>query len=124
MKVHLLHRARDFDFGADLPPGHEELIRDLELATLLQAMAAGLPVACLDVGDVRRIVAPSNHPFVARAGDDPGFAEALVRLARDEATRRAVGEANRGRARADFGLESICEPSGALFAGTAAEPAQ
>jgi hypothetical protein len=41
MKVHLLHPDRDFDFGAGLPPGHQDLIQDLELATLLRAMAAG-----------------------------------------------------------------------------------
>jgi MutS domain V len=41
MKVYLLYRDRDFDFAADLPPGHDELIADLELTTLLQAMAAG-----------------------------------------------------------------------------------
>ena len=41
MKVYLLYQDRDFDFGADLPPGHEDLIQDLELTTLLRAMAAG-----------------------------------------------------------------------------------
>jgi hypothetical protein len=41
MKVHLLYEDQDFDFAAGLPPGHEELIQDLELTTLLQAMAAG-----------------------------------------------------------------------------------
>jgi hypothetical protein len=41
MKVHLLYRARDFDFEADLPPGYQDLIQDLELTTLLEAMAAG-----------------------------------------------------------------------------------
>ena len=41
MKVYLLYQDRDFDFGADLPPGHHELIEDLELTTLLRAMAAG-----------------------------------------------------------------------------------
>jgi hypothetical protein len=41
MKAYLLHPGRDFDFGAGLPVGHEELIQDLELATLLKAMAAG-----------------------------------------------------------------------------------
>ncbi len=39
MKVYLLHAADDLDFGADLPPRHEELIQDLELTTLLSAMA-------------------------------------------------------------------------------------
>jgi hypothetical protein len=41
MKACLLYRAQDFDFGADLPPGHEDLIGDLELTTLLEAMADG-----------------------------------------------------------------------------------
>ena len=41
MKVYLLHRDRDFDFAADLPHWHEDLSQDLELATLLNAMADG-----------------------------------------------------------------------------------
>jgi hypothetical protein len=41
MKAHLLHPGQDFDFTAGLPAGHEDLIQDLELATLLNAMAAG-----------------------------------------------------------------------------------
>jgi MutS-like protein len=41
VKAHLLHRAQDFDFGADPPPGHEDLVQDLELTTLLEAMADG-----------------------------------------------------------------------------------
>ena len=41
MKAYLLYQDRDFDFGADLPATYEALNRDLELTTLLQAMAAG-----------------------------------------------------------------------------------
>jgi len=41
MKVHLLHEDQDFDFQADLPAGHHELVQDLELTTLLAAMANG-----------------------------------------------------------------------------------
>jgi MutS domain V len=41
VKVYLLHRDRDFDFAADLPPWHEDLTHDLELARLLHAMADG-----------------------------------------------------------------------------------
>jgi hypothetical protein len=40
MKAYLLHPGRDFDLTAGLPAGHQDLIQDLELATLLQAMAA------------------------------------------------------------------------------------
>jgi MutS domain V len=41
VKAHLLYQDRDFDVAAELPPGHEDLTQDLELDTLLGAMAAG-----------------------------------------------------------------------------------
>lgn len=41
MKAHLLDPQRDFDFAADLPWGAEELMADLQVDTLLEAMAAG-----------------------------------------------------------------------------------
>jgi len=41
MKAYLLDHQQDFNFGADLPPNHEGLIQDLELTTLLEAMALG-----------------------------------------------------------------------------------
>jgi hypothetical protein len=41
VKVYLLYRDHDFDFGAELPAGHDDLIQDLELTTLLNAMASG-----------------------------------------------------------------------------------
>ena len=41
MKAHLLYRDRDVDLQAPLPPGHEDLAADLELATPLAVMAGG-----------------------------------------------------------------------------------
>jgi DNA mismatch repair ATPase MutS len=41
MKAHLLYPDQDFDFAAELPPGSADLIQDLELDTVLGAMAAG-----------------------------------------------------------------------------------
>lgn len=41
MKVYLLHRDRDFDFGGDLPAQHADLSQDLELGTVLNVMARG-----------------------------------------------------------------------------------
>ena len=41
MKAYLLYDDQDFDFERELPPNHDDLIRDLELTTLLGAMAAG-----------------------------------------------------------------------------------
>lgn len=41
MKAFLLHEAQDFDFSAELPSNHEDLVQDLELETLFGAMANG-----------------------------------------------------------------------------------
>ena len=41
MKAHLLYPDQDFDVTAELPPGSEDLIKDLELGTVLGAMADG-----------------------------------------------------------------------------------
>ncbi len=43
MKAHLLYVNQDFDFGAELPSNHEDLVQDLELSALLQTMAGGDP---------------------------------------------------------------------------------
>jgi hypothetical protein len=41
MKALLLYRDRDLDLEQELPPGWQDLLQDLELTTLLEAMAAG-----------------------------------------------------------------------------------
>ena len=41
MKAFLMHRDRDFDLEAALPPNSEALIQDLELNVLFNAMALG-----------------------------------------------------------------------------------
>jgi DNA mismatch repair ATPase MutS len=41
VKAHLLYRDQDFDVSAGLPPNSDDLIQDLELGTVLEAMAAG-----------------------------------------------------------------------------------
>jgi hypothetical protein len=38
VKAHLLYPDQDFDFQAPLPPGHEDLVQDLELTALLRAV--------------------------------------------------------------------------------------
>jgi DNA mismatch repair ATPase MutS len=41
MKAFLMHADQDFDLERELPPHADDLIQDLELGTLLRAMAAG-----------------------------------------------------------------------------------
>ncbi|MBB6425006.1 glycosyltransferase family 4 protein [Sphingopyxis sp. JAI128] len=67
---------------------------------VIEAMAAGLPVVSLDVGDVAAMVAPENLPFIAK--DETAFRNSLKRLASDAALRRTIGAANRRAAAARF----------------------
>ena len=46
MKAFLMHRDRDFDLEAALPPNSEALIQDLELNVLFNAMAQGDKYVC------------------------------------------------------------------------------
>ncbi len=69
--------------------------------SVLEAMAAGLPVAATAVGDVARMLAAENRPLVVPR-DDAALAAALARLAGDAAWRRALGAANRAKAARDY----------------------
>jgi glycosyltransferase involved in cell wall biosynthesis len=63
---------------------------------VLEAMAAGLPIAATAVGDVARMVAEANSPFVVEAG--PTFEQALENLAANAALRQKIGAENAARA--------------------------
>jgi L-malate glycosyltransferase len=65
--------------------------------SLIEAMAAGLPVAATDVGDVANMVSPENRAFIGS-----GLTAALQRLAADESLRRTLGTANRAKATTDY----------------------
>ncbi len=70
--------------------------------SVVEAMAAGLPVAAPEVGDILQMVAPENEEFIVPAGDDKALGHAMVRLARDKTLRDSIGEANRMKALAEF----------------------
>jgi glycosyltransferase involved in cell wall biosynthesis len=70
--------------------------------SLLEAMAAGLPVVATAVGDVPRMVAAANAPFIVAAQDEAAFTAGLDALAERADLRRAIGPANRQRAAAAY----------------------
>ncbi len=70
--------------------------------TVLEAMASGLPIASTDVGDVRSMIAASNHRLIAPKDDVPALAAVLDRAAQDAELRRAIGADNRSRAETEF----------------------
>ena len=67
--------------------------------SVLEAMAAALPLVATAVGDVAQMVSPENRDYVVPAD---GFAAALARLADESAAWRTIGLANQNKARENF----------------------
>lgn len=85
--------------------------------SVIEAMAAGLPVAAVDVGDVKRMLAPENAPFVAGRGDGAGLSRAIGALLDDATLRAQVGAANAARARAVYDEAAMVAAYDALWQG-------
>ena len=85
--------------------------------SVVEAMAAGLPVAAPAVGEVAQIVAEANRPYIVAPGDEAALATALEQLAQDPALRKALGTANRDRAQSRFDEAGMIAAYRALYAG-------
>jgi glycosyltransferase involved in cell wall biosynthesis len=84
--------------------------------SLIEAMATGLPVAAVDVGDIAQMVAGDNRRFVTPI-DESALASAIAALLADPAKRTAIGAANAGKARMEFAEASMLASYDALFRG-------
>lgn len=70
--------------------------------SVVEAMAAGIPVIAPAVGDIAGMVSEANTEFIAPPGDEEELGMALVQLAVSKELRKEVGEANRAKAVAEF----------------------
>ena len=86
--------------------------------SVLEAMAAGLPVAATAVGDVAAMVAAENAPFIVPR-DAAALAAALARLADDAGLRGTVGAANRAKAARDYDTATMFAAWGQLLGAAA-----
>jgi len=84
--------------------------------SLLEAMAARLPVAATDVGDVREMVSEINRPLIT-SRSDAELAAAMRTLVEDAGLRRRLGAANRDRAEERYSQERMVETWRCLFMG-------
>jgi len=81
---------------------------------LVEAMAAGLPVATTHVGDVAIILPPEQLPMVAEC-DSYALAAALRQLVADKALRAQLGAANQRLALSDYDEATMVARYAALY---------
>lgn len=87
--------------------------------SIVEAMAAGLPIVAPRAGDIGAMVASDNGPYLTDPGDDDALVKALETLAKDPEARHRIGTANRARAAEEFEESRMVERYRALYFGLA-----
>lgn len=82
--------------------------------TVIEAMAAGLPVAATDVGDISLMLSDANRPFMAwrNAGS---LADSILKLLHDSESRAHIGTTNRKAAEDRFDVRTMTAAYAQLF---------
>jgi glycosyltransferase involved in cell wall biosynthesis len=88
---------------------------DIAPVTLLQAMAAGVPVVSASSGGAEEMVVDGLTGFSVQPGDEQALAQRLLLLLGDDALRRRMGEAARSRFDEFFGPERYRSQIEALY---------
>jgi glycosyltransferase involved in cell wall biosynthesis len=81
--------------------------------SVLEAMSAGLPIAGVDVGDVKAMVSDENRPFIVDRRST-ALAGAMLDLLLDE-RRLRIGAANQEQARMNYGMDCMVRSYTELF---------
>ncbi|MEL6529953.1 MAG: glycosyltransferase [Pseudomonadota bacterium] len=77
--------------------------------SVAEAMAAGLPVAAPDVGDIRNMLSTENRPYVAVPNDLEALSLMLEDLVADAELRQTIGKANQAKAREHYDAKTMIE---------------
>jgi len=85
--------------------------------SVVEAMAAGLPVVAPRVGDIGSMVASENGPALVDAGDADALAKSLFTLATNVEERKRIGRANKQKAREEFDEKRMIDRYRALYWG-------
>ena len=91
--------------------------------SVLEAMAAGLPVVATNVGGVAEAVEHGETGFLVPASDAEALARALERLVVDASLRRRLGAAGRARALGSFDVPRYCAAYEELYRAHLSVPA-
>src|SRR5207249_9979935 len=82
---------------------------------VLEAMAAGCPVVATDVGGTREAVVEGETGFLVPPADPDTIADRVLRLLRDPALARSMGERGLARARERFSVGAMVSRDQALY---------
>jgi len=110
-RADVLELLKDFDVFA------LSSIQEGMCTSLVDAMAAAKPTVATSVGGVPEVVADGETGFLVAAKDHHALADRIVRLLKDEALRRRMGEAGLARARRLFTVERMVEATAAVYEG-------
>lgn len=89
--------------------------------SLMQAAACGLPAISTPIGAIAEAVVDGTTGILVPPRDVGALSQALVTLLGDAASRRRMGDAARGYAQANFGIDRMLVAMEAIFARVAAE---
>jgi glycosyltransferase involved in cell wall biosynthesis len=78
-------------------------------------MAAGLPVAATDVGDIKSMVSQANQGFIKPLDDESKFFESLTTLVQHQQLREDLGMQNRLKAQAEYNESKMLARYGLLY---------
>ena len=115
-RVTVLGTRKDVDrllYGADL-----FLLTSISKGiplTVIEAMAAGLPVVATDVGGLREVVSDGVTGLLAPAKNAVGLADCVRRMADDSELRRSMGAAGRERAKRHFDEPRMAAEYGQIY---------
>lgn len=87
--------------------------------SLIEAMAAGLPVVATDVGDIRVMLPEAARAQIVDRTDEAALINKLQAMINDPDRRQCQGRVNRDHARAHYTLETMLESYRELFANPA-----
>lgn len=84
---------------------------------LLEAMAAGLPVAAYGIEGVKDVISDGRQGLLADPGDHAGLGKVLGRLIAEGDLRRTLGQEARALVRERHGMERVNARLGRIYAG-------
>jgi glycosyltransferase involved in cell wall biosynthesis len=88
--------------------------------SVMEAMAAGVPVVATNIPPNRELVTPGETGFLVDVGDCVGIAQFTDRLLADREKSQAFGNAGRDRMQREFSVEQMIDRHAALYRDVAA----